>query len=84
MTRTQDAGAKRPDPAEMSGIKQRAAILSVVATLLLTIAKGVAAVFSGSLALLTDALQGLIDIGSTLFTWFAVRAADKPADEEHH
>ncbi|WP_439497414.1 cation-efflux pump [Bosea sp. (in: a-proteobacteria)] len=84
MTRTQDAGVKRPDPAEMSGIKQRAAILSVVATLLLTAAKGVAAVFSGSLALLTDALQGLIDIGSTLFTWFAVRAADKPADEEHH
>jgi divalent metal cation (Fe/Co/Zn/Cd) transporter len=29
-----------------------------MATLLLTLAKGVAAVLSGSLALLTDALQG--------------------------
>ena len=83
MTDTQ-GGPSRLDAATISGIKQRAAILSVMATLLLTLAKGVAAVLSGSLALLTDALQGLIDIGSTLFTWFAVRAADKPADDEHH
>ncbi|WP_441478777.1 cation-efflux pump [Bosea sp. 2KB_26] len=75
---------KRPDAATISSIKQRAALLSVMATLLLTGAKGIAAILSGSLALLTDALQGLIDIGSTLFTWFAVRAADKPADAEHH
>ncbi|KFC64055.1 Cation diffusion facilitator family transporter [Bosea sp. LC85] len=84
MTRTQDVDTRRPDAATISSIKQRAALLSVMATLLLTGAKGIAAILSGSLALLTDALQGLIDIGSTLFTWFAVRAADKPADEEHH
>jgi cation diffusion facilitator family transporter len=84
MNQTQGEGRPRPDAAAISAIKQRAAILSVLATLLLTLAKGVAAVLSGSLALLTDALQGLIDIGSTLFTWFAVRAADKPADDEHH
>lgn len=84
MTKTQGVETPRPDAAEISGIKQRAATLSVLATLLLTAAKAVAAVMSGSLALLTDALQGLIDIGSTMFTWFAVRAADKPADEEHH
>ena len=84
MTRTQDVDTKRPDAATISSIKQRAALLSVMATLLLTGAKGIAAILSGSLALLTDALQGLIDIGSTLFTWFAVRAADKPADAEHH
>ncbi|WP_332681415.1 cation diffusion facilitator family transporter, partial [Bosea sp. (in: a-proteobacteria)] len=58
--------------------------LSVVAVSLKKLAKFAAALVSGSLALLTDALQGLIDIGSTLFTWFAVRAADKPADDEHH
>lgn len=84
MTKTQGAETTRLDAAEISSIKQRAATLSVIATLLLTAAKAVAAVMSGSLALLTDALQGLIDIGSTMFTWFAVRAADKPADEEHH
>ncbi len=78
------ASVAQPDATALSGIKQRAAILSVLATLLLTSAKIAGAIVSGSLALLTDALQGLIDIGSTLFTWFAVRASDKPADEEHH
>jgi cation diffusion facilitator family transporter len=84
MISTQGDQPARFDADSISQIKQRAAILSVMATLLLTLAKGVAAFLSGSLALLTDALQGLIDIGSTLFTWFAVRAADKPADDGHH
>ncbi|SFJ67933.1 cation diffusion facilitator family transporter [Bosea sp. OK403] len=85
MTRTDDAD-ERPAPTalQISAIKRRAAMLSVMATILLTAAKVVAALISGSLALLTDALQGLVDIGSTLFTWFAVHAADKPADEQHH
>lgn len=88
MTTTQDgavaAQPQRATPAQIAQIKQRAAILSVMATILLTAAKIVGALISGSLALLTDALQGLVDVGSTLFTWFAVRASDKPADEQHH
>lgn len=84
MSDTQDRMPAAAASAEMSQIKQRAAALSVAASLLLTLAKFGAALVSGSLALLTDALQGLIDIGSTLFTWFAVRAADKPADDKHH
>lgn len=88
MTTTQDGSVTAPPsratPAQIAQIKQRAAILSVMATILLTAAKIVGALISGSLALLTDALQGLVDVGSTLFTWFAVRASDKPADEEHH
>lgn len=70
--------------AQIASIKQRAAILSVMATVLLTGAKLIGAILSGSLALLADALQGMVDVGSTLFTWFAVRAADKPADDDHH
>ena len=81
MSQTHDS---RLTQAQISSIKQRAAILSVMATILLTGAKFVGAILSGSLALLADALQGLVDIGSTLFTWFAVRAADKPADDDHH
>jgi cation diffusion facilitator family transporter len=77
-------GMHEPGAAELGAVKRRAAMLSVLATILLTVAKGAAALVSGSLALLTDALQGLVDIGSTLFTWFAVTAADKPADDEHH
>jgi cation diffusion facilitator family transporter len=71
-------------PAEASALKRRAALISILASVVLTLAKAVAAFLSGSLALLTDALQGLIDIGSTMFTFLAVRAADKPADDEHH
>lgn len=85
MTGTQDdATAPAATAQQIGAIKRRAAMLSVMATILLTAAKFVAALTSGSLALLTDALQGLVDIGSTLFTWFAVSAADKPADDEHH
>src|SRR5690606_32705242 len=32
----------------------------------------------------SDALHSLIDLGATLVTWFAVRAADRPPDAEHH
>lgn len=87
MSSTQDGRGGAPasaTPAQIAQIKQRAAILSVMATLLLTGAKIVGAILSGSLALLTDALQGLVDVGSTLFTWFAIRVSDKPADDEHH
>jgi cation diffusion facilitator family transporter len=67
-----------------SALKQRAAALSVAASALLTIGKLVAGLLSGSLALMSEALHSLIDTGSTILTWFAVRAADEPADEEHH
>lgn len=69
---------------EHSRIKAKAALLSIAASTGLTLAKLIAALASGSLALLSEALHGLLDIGATLITYFAVRAADKPADEEHH
>jgi len=67
-----------------SALKQRAAALSIAASALLTIGKLVAGLLSGSLALMSEALHSLIDTGSTILTWFAVRAADEPADDEHH
>lgn len=65
-------------------LKERAAIVSVIASIVLTLGKGMAAYISGSLALFSEAAHGLIDIAATLTTWFAIRAADKPADDEHH
>ena len=65
-------------------MKERAAIISVIASVVLTLGKGFAAWLSGSLALYSEAAHGLIDIAATLTTWFAIRAADKPADDEHH
>ncbi|MCO4053991.1 MAG: cation-efflux pump [Bosea sp.] len=65
-------------------MKERAAIVSVGASVVLTLGKAFAAYVSGSLALYSEAAHGLIDIAATLTTWFAIRAADKPADDEHH
>lgn len=63
--------------------KERAALLSVAATLAITVAKGAAGVLTGSLALISDALHSLLDVVSSAATFFVVRFADKPADATH-
>lgn len=64
--------------------KSRAALASVLASAGLTIGKLIAGLLSGSLALISEALHSLLDTGATIITLFAVRAADQPADDEHH
>src|SRR3978361_772357 len=63
--------------------KQRAALVSVAVKVFLTLAKFVAALLSGSLALLSEAGNNLGDVGVALMSYFAIRVAAKPADEEH-
>ncbi len=65
-------------------IKERAALASIAASCALTLAKFVAGFLSGSLALLSEAGHNLIDVGMTIITFYAVRVAGKPADEEHN
>jgi cation diffusion facilitator family transporter len=65
-------------------LKEKAALVSIAASALLTLGKLIAGLLSGSLALLSEAAHGLLDTGATILTWFAVKAADKPADEKHH
>ncbi|MGL4322929.1 MAG: cation diffusion facilitator family transporter [Beijerinckiaceae bacterium] len=64
-------------------LKERAAIISIIATVVITLAKGITGWFTGSLALISDAAHSLLDVGATTITFFAVRAADRPADDEH-
>jgi cation diffusion facilitator family transporter len=64
--------------------KERAALWSIAASSAITLAKGAAGLATGSLALISDAAHSLLDVASTTMTWLAVRAAHKPADEEHH
>lgn len=64
--------------------KQRVALVSLAASLLLTLVKFVAALVTGSLGLLSEAIHSLIDFGATAITWFAIKWADQPADEDHH
>jgi cation diffusion facilitator family transporter len=63
--------------------KQRAALVSVAVKVFLTLCKFVAALLSGSLALLSEAGNNLGDVGVTLMSYFAIRVAAKPADDDH-
>jgi len=69
---------------EVSGKKQRVALASVFASGGMALAKLAVGLASGSLAILSEALHSLLDFAATVLTLFAVRMADKPADEGHH
>jgi cation diffusion facilitator family transporter len=69
-----DAGAR----------KERVALSSILASAGITIAKLVAGLMSGSLALLSEAGHALVDTAATILTYLAVKTANKPADAEHH
>ncbi len=67
-----------------SNPKSRAAAVSMGVSAALATAKFVVALLTGSLGVLSEALHSLIDFGATIITWFAVRWADVPADDDHH
>jgi len=64
--------------------KQSAAFFSILAALFLITGKTVVGLMTGSLAILTDAVHSLLDMGASIITFFAVRFSDKPADLDHH
>ena len=68
----------------MSNAKENAALSSIAASIVITIGKGAAGFTTGSLALISDAAHSLLDVAATTMTWLAIRAAAKPADDEHH
>src|SRR3989304_2185048 len=68
----------------MASKKEKVAIVSIFASGSLAAVKFVIGVAIGSLALISDALHSLIDLGATLVTWIAVRVGDRPPDAEHH
>jgi len=68
---------------EANNLKEQAALASIFASAGLTVAKLVAGLLSGSLGLLSEAGHGLLDTGATTLTYFAVRAAARPADDTH-
>jgi cation diffusion facilitator family transporter len=68
----------------MASEKEKVALGSIAASAGLTVAKAVVGFLTGSLAILSEAAHSLLDLLATLMTYFAVRIADKPADEVHH
>ncbi len=82
---TRDGGIAPIDaPArELARQKERAALVSVAVKLALTLGKFAAALLSGSLALASEAGNNLGDVAVTLLSFFSIRAAARPADEDH-
>lgn len=64
-------------------LKERAALASIAASVLLTALKFAAGLASGSLAVLSEAGHNLADVAATVLTYFAIKIAHKPADEDH-
>lgn len=69
---------------ESSREKHSVALVSVLASGVLAGSKLVAAAFTGSLGILSEAIHSIIDLGATIITYFAIRWGDQPADDEHH
>ncbi len=61
----------------------KAGKISVIANVILTIAKGIAGILSGSTALIADALHSLVDVLGSALVWIGIKIAQKPPDESH-
>ena len=64
--------------------KLRVALTSVIAAVGLTVTKGIVGWQTGSLGILSEAAHSGLDLVAALITFFAVRVADRPADQDHH
>ncbi|MGC8594728.1 MAG: cation diffusion facilitator family transporter [Candidatus Kryptoniota bacterium] len=64
--------------------KRKAALSSVIAALFLTAVKLGVGLTTGSLGILSEAAHSGLDLMAAGMTFFAVRAADKPPDVQHH
>ena len=68
---------------EMSALKRRVALRSMVAAAVMTVLKVIVGLMSGSLGVLSDAAHSALDLVAVTLTFFSVRVSDKPADEDH-
>lgn len=68
---------------EVQARKRKAAIASLAFNVLSTVFKLVAALLTGSVALLSEAVHSLTDVVASTIAFFSVRAASAPPDEEH-
>ncbi|HEU5351131.1 MAG TPA: cation diffusion facilitator family transporter [Terracidiphilus sp.] len=63
--------------------KRKVALQSMLAAGAMTLLKLAAGLVSGSLGVLSDAVHSGLDLTGSALTFFSVRVADKPADEDH-
>ena len=63
--------------------KNRVTVASLAAAVLLTSAKLIVGLLTGSLGLLAEAAHSALDAVASVVTFFSVRVAGRPADEDH-
>jgi cation diffusion facilitator family transporter len=66
-----------------SALRRLASRTSLVVAVVLVAVKLLAWVVTGSVALLTSAVDALVDTGASLVTYFGVRYAERPPDRDH-
>jgi ferrous-iron efflux pump FieF len=66
-----------------SNLKSLSVRTSLVVAVLLVVIKVAAWLSTGSVALLTSAVDALVDTGASLVTFFGVRYAERPPDQDH-
>ncbi len=64
--------------------KRFVTMTSVIAAIFLTITKLIVGWVTGSLGILSEALHSGLDLIAAVMTYFAVKIADTPPDENHH
>lgn len=77
-----DPNASRED-ASAASIERRAAIVSLLVSLLLMAIKFVAYLFTGSSAIFSDALESIVNVLASGFALFAIHYSHLPADRSH-
>jgi ferrous-iron efflux pump FieF len=68
---------------EQSGLRRFASRTSLIVAVILVFVKLAAWVMTGSVALLASAVDALVDAGASLVTYFGVRYAEQPPDQDH-
>jgi ferrous-iron efflux pump FieF len=68
---------------EQSGLRQFASRTSLGVAVIPVVVKLTAWVMTGSVALLASAVDALVDAGASLATYFGVRYAEQPPDQDH-
>jgi cation diffusion facilitator family transporter len=63
--------------------KTSVALGSIAASAAMTVAKFAVGFATGSLAVISEAIHNLLDLGATVITYAAVRISDRPADRSH-
>lgn len=61
----------------------RASAIGIASNVILTIVKTIIGLFSGSIAIILDAVNNLTDSLSAILTLVGIKLASKPADKEH-